>query len=60
MIDIGRVIAGGSFGGLSLIDGKPRITTTKCLVRTHLLVLSKHNWNKCEYDIKKRKIYDRV
>jgi hypothetical protein len=55
MIDIGRVIAEGSFGGLSLIDGKPRITTTKCLVRTHLLVLSRSDWKKCEFDIKKRK-----
>ena len=60
MIDIGRVIGGGSFGGLALIDGKPRITTTKCLVRTHLLVLSKHDWKKCEQDIKKRKTYERV
>jgi hypothetical protein len=60
MIDIGRIIAGGSFGALALTDGKPRITTTKCLVRTHLLVLSKSAWKKCEDDIKKRKTYDRV
>jgi hypothetical protein len=48
MIDIGRIIAGGSFGALALVDGKPRITTSKCLVRTHFLVLSKKDWTKCE------------
>jgi len=60
MIDIGRIVAGGSFGSLALVDGKPRITTTKCLIRTHLLVLSKADWKKCEHDIKKRKTNDRV
>jgi hypothetical protein len=48
MIDIGRVVAGGSFGALSLIDGKPRMGTMKCLIRTHMLVLSRNDWKKCE------------
>ena len=55
MVDIARVGAGGSFGALSLIDGKPRMATIKCLIRTHLLVLSKSDWKKCEHDIRKRK-----
>ena len=59
-VDIGRVGAGGSFGALALIDGKPRMATFKCLLRTHFLVLSKQDWKKCEIDIKKRKTYDRV
>jgi len=53
-------VAGGSFGALALIDGKPRMATIKCLLRTHLLVLSKADWKKCELDIRKRKTYDRV
>ena len=44
MIDISRVVAGGSFGALALVDGKPRITTTKCLTRCHIMVLTKHDW----------------
>lgn len=60
MVDLARIIAGGSFGALALSDGKPRITTTKCLVRTHFLVLSRTDWKKTEQDIKKRKTYDRV
>jgi len=60
MIDIARVVNGGSFGALALTDGKPRITTAKCLIRTHLLVLSKYDWKKCNFDIQKRKTYDRV
>lgn len=55
MIDIARIDAGGSFGALALTDGKPRITTTKCLIRTHLIVLSRADWKKTEQDIKKRK-----
>ena len=38
-IDIARIEPGGSFGALALIDGKPRMSTTKCLTRCHLLVL---------------------
>ena len=48
MIDICRVIAGGSFGTLALTDGKPRITTAKCLLRTHLMVLTRSDWKKSE------------
>jgi CRP-like cAMP-binding protein len=44
MVDIGRVVAGGSFGALALTDGKPRISTTKCITRVHLLVLDKAHW----------------
>ena len=60
MIDISRVINGGSFGALALTDGKPRITTTKCLIRTHLLVLSRDDWCKCKQDIERRKTHERV
>ena len=56
MVDICRVTAGGSFGALALTDGKPRISTTKCITRVHLLVLNRHEWKKSENDIKKRKI----
>ena len=60
MVDICRVTNGGSFGGMALIDGKPRITTCKTIVRTHFLVLSRSDWKKCEHDIKKRKTLERV
>lgn len=55
MVDIARILAGGSFGALALVDGKPRMTTTKCLTRCHLLVLNKNDWKKTETDIHKRK-----
>jgi len=58
MVDIGRVVAGGSFGALALTDGKPRLSTAKCISRCHLLVLDRHDWRKSEYDIKKRKTTD--
>lgn len=48
MVDIGRIVAGGSFGALALTDGKPRLTTTKCISRCHLLVLNKNDWKKSE------------
>ena len=44
MIDIARIIAGGSFGQMSLTDGKPRLSTVKCLSRVHLLILDKESW----------------
>lgn len=59
-IDIGRIEPGGSFGALALIDGKPRMCTTKCLTRCHFLVLSKSDWLRAEKDIRKRKIEERV
>ena len=45
-VDIARLCCGGSFGALALIDGKPRMATTKTLVRTHLMTLSKVDYNK--------------
>lgn len=59
-IDIGRIEPGGSFGALALIDGKPRMCTTKCLTRCHFLVLNKVDWLRAEKDIRKRKIEERV
>ena len=59
-IDIGRIEPGGSFGALALIDGKPRMCTTKCLTRCHFLVLNKADWLRAEKDIRKRKIEERV
>ena len=49
-IDIARVLAGGSFGDLALIDGKQRFSTTKCLQRCHFLVIDKSDWKKA-YDL---------
>ena len=51
MVDIGRVVAGGSFGALALTDAKPRFSTTKCITRCHLLVLNRNDWRKSEQDI---------
>ena len=55
-IDIARVEAGGSFGALSLVDGKMRMATAKTLTRCHCLVLNAKDWACTEKDIKKRKI----
>lgn len=60
MVDIARVVAGGSFGALALIDGKPRLTTAKCLTRCHLLVLNRSDWRRSEHDIKRRKTSEKV
>ena len=59
-VDIARIEAGGSFGALSLIQGKKRMGTTKALTRCHLLALSKTDWKQCEKEITERKISDRV
>ena len=48
-VDIGRVVNGGSFGALALVDGKPRLTTAKCITNCHFLVLHKDDWEKA-YD----------
>ena len=45
-IDVGRIEPGGSFGALALIDGKPRMCTTKALTRCHFLCLNKMEWKK--------------
>ena len=50
-IDVGRIEPGGSFGALALIDGKPRMCTTKCITRCHFLTLNKAEWKKAEKDI---------
>ena len=60
MIDIGRVLAGGSFGANSLVDGKPRISTTKCITRCHLLVLNVCDWKTSERAMQKREVTDKV
>lgn len=54
-IEIARLEAGGSFGELALIDGKPRMATIKCLKRCHFLVLSKKEFLKSLEDIKQKK-----
>jgi CRP-like cAMP-binding protein len=60
MVDIGRVVSGGSFGALALTDGKPRLSATKCISRCHLLVLDKDDWLASERAMKKRKTSDKV
>lgn len=45
-VDVARLAGGASFGALALLDGKPRMATTKCLTRCHLLTLSKTDYNK--------------
>ena len=55
MVDIARVVPGGSFGALALVDGKPRLSTTKCITRVHLLVLNKADWRESELQSTKRK-----
>ena len=59
-IDVARLEPGGSFGALALIDGKPRMCTTKTLTRCHFLILNKADWKKAEKNIQKRKIEDKV
>lgn len=54
-IEIARLEAGGSFGELALIDGKPRMATIKCLKRCHFLVLSKKEYIKSLEEIKNKK-----
>ena len=54
-VEIARLEAGGSFGELALLDGKPRMTTIKCLKRAHFLILSKKEYNKSLEDIKIQK-----
>ena len=54
-IEIARLEAGGSFGELALIDGKPRMATIKCLKRCHFLVLSKKEYLKSLDEIKSKK-----
>lgn len=44
MADVARLEAGSSFGELSLIDGKNRMATIKCLTRCHFLVLTRQDW----------------
>jgi CRP-like cAMP-binding protein len=46
MIDIARLEGGCSFGELALLDGKPRMATIKSLTRSHLMVLSKQDYEK--------------
>jgi len=40
-IDIARLGPGASIGELALLDGKPRICTTKTITRCHFLILNK-------------------
>lgn len=55
-VDVARIFEGGSVGELSLIDGKPRFCTVKALIRTHLLCLSKNDFEKAKYETKRKKI----
>ena len=54
-VDIARLESGGSFGELAIIDGKPRMSTIKCLTRCHFIVLSKAAYNKTLYEIEKKR-----
>lgn len=47
-VDIARIHAGGSFGEMALIDGKPRFCTTKCLTRCHIIVIKKDEFEKAK------------
>jgi CRP-like cAMP-binding protein len=60
LIDIARILAGGSFGDGALKCGKPRLYTTKAITRCHLLVLHRDDWKATEKSIVKRKITEKV
>jgi CRP-like cAMP-binding protein len=53
-IDIARIFEGGSFGENSLVDGKPRFCTTKCMQRTHIIYISKTNFEKAVEQTKRK------
>lgn len=59
-VDIARVEPGGSFGALSLVDGKMRMATAKALTRVHCLYLNADDWAKTKADIERKKIARRV
>ena len=59
MVDIARIIAGGSFGANALKCGKPRLSTTKCITRCHLLVLNVVDWKTSEKAIVKRELIEK-
>jgi CRP-like cAMP-binding protein len=45
-VDVARIEEGGAIGELALVDGKPRMCTTKALTRLHLIVINKHEFLK--------------
>ena len=55
-VDVARINEGGSVGELSLTDGKPRFCTVKAITRTHLLSLSKQDFEKAKYETKRKRI----
>jgi len=59
-IDVARIEEGGSIGALALVDGKPRICTTKCLVRSHFISISKTQFLKALDEIERKKQAARV
>ena len=44
MIEVAQIGTGKHFGELALTTNKPRAATTRCLVNTHLLVISKDDY----------------
>ena len=44
MVDVARIVEGGSFGDNALTDGKPRLCMTRCITRCHLLVMHVDDW----------------
>lgn len=55
-IDIARLEAGGSFGELALLDGKPRMATIKCLQRCHFFIISKNLYEKSLDEIERKRL----
>ena len=55
-IDVARVEEGGTIGELALVDGKPRMCTTKCLTRVHLIKIIRSDYNKAIIEIERKRI----
>lgn len=53
--DAARLSSGAQFGALSLIDGKPRMCTIKCITRCHFIVLTRTSYQKALAEIDRKK-----
>jgi len=60
MVDVARIVEGGSFGDNALTDGKPRLCMTRCITRCHLLVMHVDDWKMSQKAMVKRKITEKV